>query len=69
MNDHRIDRLLTQHRKHLAHQQRELYHHNIDDPCPCELCARERYEHKATVIAIVLSLSVIVGVWLLWGVR
>jgi hypothetical protein len=60
MND-RLDDMLTQHRRHLAHQQRELYEHNLDDPCPCGNCERERFEHRVVkfIVAGLLGLSAI----------
>jgi queuine/archaeosine tRNA-ribosyltransferase len=68
VTDHRIDQLLTQHRRHLAHQQRELYERNIDEPCPCELCGRARFEHRATMAVIGIIVATAFVAWMvLWS--
>lgn len=55
-----LNERIRRHRVHLAHQRRELYEFNIDLPCPCAVCKRDRFEYRVTV-ALFFALSVMCG--------
>jgi hypothetical protein len=58
LNEKHIDHLLTQHRRHLAHQRLEPR-----EPCRCETCQREAFEHRAVMVALGLVLLMACFAW------